>query len=240
MKLNKSPLFIVLSLSLLIISCSSDSPPTDSNDSDNEESPTYSVTKKSSPSDGGSIDTTPDKNSYEEGETVTVTANPEDGWEFGEWSGDISGTENPIEITIDSDLNLVADFEELLIPDKYHGLWWWEVPPPEGVVDYFVIITKDKITFINNLSTYEEYCLDTPRVLELSGKTPDGYVLKYPTSGNEYTVSLSDVRDMGPDGSGDVWTEITIETDFLEYTGDYFLETRDIPTENDIEANLCE
>ena len=41
---------------------------------------------------------------------VELTAIPSEGWEFVEWSGDLNGTENPIQINIEGNTNVVAVF----------------------------------------------------------------------------------------------------------------------------------
>ncbi|MDA7810710.1 BspA family leucine-rich repeat surface protein [Flavobacteriaceae bacterium] len=50
---------------------------------------------------------------YNSGTVVELTATPKDGWEFKEWKGDLTGTENPKEITIDKPKTVTAVFEEL-------------------------------------------------------------------------------------------------------------------------------
>jgi len=47
---------------------------------------------------------------YNSGTIVELTAVPKDGWEFKGWSGDLSGTENPINITIDKAKTVKAIF----------------------------------------------------------------------------------------------------------------------------------
>ncbi len=59
----------------------------------------------------GSIDVDPDQSSYHYGDEVTVTAEPDDGWEFVEWQGDLSGSSNPETITMDEDKQITAVFE---------------------------------------------------------------------------------------------------------------------------------
>jgi hypothetical protein len=49
---------------------------------------------------------------YNSGTIVELTATPSDEWEFKEWTGDVTGTENPIEITIDKAKTTTAVFEE--------------------------------------------------------------------------------------------------------------------------------
>ena len=49
---------------------------------------------------------------YNSGTIVELTATPKDGWEFKEWQGDITGTDNPKEITIDKAKTITAVFTE--------------------------------------------------------------------------------------------------------------------------------
>ena len=50
---------------------------------------------------------------YNSGTVVELTATPSSGWKFKEWSGDLTGTENPKEITIDKPKTVTAVFETL-------------------------------------------------------------------------------------------------------------------------------
>ncbi|MEX0660192.1 MAG: hypothetical protein WEA58_07155 [Balneolaceae bacterium] len=50
---------------------------------------------------------------YEHGTTVELTAEPDDNWEFVEWQGDLTGSDNPVTITIDEETSVVATFELL-------------------------------------------------------------------------------------------------------------------------------
>ncbi|MFP3871481.1 MAG: InlB B-repeat-containing protein [Candidatus Natronoplasma sp.] len=60
----------------------------------------------------GQGDVYPDYGWYENGTEVELTAVPEQGWKFVEWSGDYNGTEEEITIMMDEDKNLTAHFEE--------------------------------------------------------------------------------------------------------------------------------
>ena len=59
---------------------------------------------------GGYVWADPDWDSYDIGDTVVLTAEPEQGYEFDHWAGDASGDENPFEITITGDLDIEAVF----------------------------------------------------------------------------------------------------------------------------------
>ena len=68
----------------------------------------------------GSVTKFPDATTYEYGETVELTAVPDTGWHFVEWSGDLSGSENPVSIVINSNTSVTALFEvDLLTCETY-------------------------------------------------------------------------------------------------------------------------
>ena len=53
---------------------------------------------------------------YNSGTIVELTASPSDEWEFKEWTGDLTGTENPTQITIDKVKNVTAVFVKKQYP----------------------------------------------------------------------------------------------------------------------------
>src|SRR5690625_2465316 len=59
----------------------------------------------------GSVTLNPDKDEYEPGEEIEVTAEAEEGWIFSHWGGDLTGNENPVNITADDNKNITAIFE---------------------------------------------------------------------------------------------------------------------------------
>lgn len=67
----------------------------------------------------------------EEGEEVKVEADPADGWEFDEWSGDHTGTSEEIRISIDDDKELTAHFQE-----EGDENWMWII----GIGVFLVIV----------------------------------------------------------------------------------------------------
>ncbi|MDH5466716.1 MAG: hypothetical protein OEY25_04790 [Candidatus Aminicenantes bacterium] len=60
--------------------------------------------------EGGTTDPQPGAHMYDYGTIITVTAIPEGGYKFSEWSGDASGTVNPVELTLNSNKSLIANF----------------------------------------------------------------------------------------------------------------------------------
>ncbi|MBN1927291.1 MAG: DUF3494 domain-containing protein [Prolixibacteraceae bacterium] len=63
---------------------------------------------------GGTAVKTPNQASYTSGTNVQVTATPNTGYTFSGWSGDATGSTNPLSVTMNSDKNIVANFT--LIP----------------------------------------------------------------------------------------------------------------------------
>ena len=51
---------------------------------------------------------------YSSGSIIELNAIPEKDWLFSNWSGDISGSKNPIRVTINSDKNIYATFTKVI------------------------------------------------------------------------------------------------------------------------------
>ena len=58
----------------------------------------------------GSVTKAPDQAGYDHGSVVSLTPVPAVGWTFTGWSGDASGTDNPLEITMTADRTITATF----------------------------------------------------------------------------------------------------------------------------------
>ncbi|MCM8796958.1 MAG: InlB B-repeat-containing protein [Candidatus Omnitrophica bacterium] len=72
--------------------------------------PTYTLTTSVSPSAGGSISWSPQAASYTSGDRVSLTASPANGYNFTGWSGDVSGTSNPISVYMNYNKTVTANF----------------------------------------------------------------------------------------------------------------------------------
>jgi len=66
----------------------------------------------------GTTDPAEGTHTYEEGTEVTVEATPDEGWEFVEWTGDVTDTDPTITVTMDEDKEITAWFEEEPEPDE--------------------------------------------------------------------------------------------------------------------------
>ncbi len=69
---------------------------------------TYTLGTSVYPSGTGSI--VPESGAYDEGTQVTITAYPNAGYKFSHWSGNASGTSNPVTLTMNANKNVIANF----------------------------------------------------------------------------------------------------------------------------------
>jgi hypothetical protein len=66
----------------------------------------------------GTVGKSPDQATYLSGATVSLTAMPATGRSFGNWSGDASGSANPLSVTMDAAQTTTA----LLVRNTYAGM----------------------------------------------------------------------------------------------------------------------
>ena len=89
---------------LLVLACSKDK----------DEAPQYLLKNYDvsiETSEGGAVSYA--GGSIQAGQTVTVTATPSEGYQFTGWSGDATGSENPLTVTVNSNINITANFERI-------------------------------------------------------------------------------------------------------------------------------
>jgi uncharacterized repeat protein (TIGR02543 family) len=58
----------------------------------------------------GTVSKDPNEQTYAHGTEVKLTATPATGYEFSSWSGDASGNNNPLTVTMNSNKNITANF----------------------------------------------------------------------------------------------------------------------------------
>ncbi len=75
------------------------------------QSPIVYYTLTINPVGNGSILKDPDNITYPSGTHINLTAVADLGWIFSNWSGDVNGTQNPLELIIDSDKVITCTFE---------------------------------------------------------------------------------------------------------------------------------
>lgn len=95
MRKTTYPLYLLL-LSVILYSCSTES------------TPAYQLITGSDPAEAGSV--TQDATEVEEGESIQITANPNEHWIFNGWQGDLTGSQNPASVLMDRDKSITALF----------------------------------------------------------------------------------------------------------------------------------
>lgn len=118
--------FLLLLAPILCFSCSKDETPADSIEVEAPESFVLSTTV--SPSNGGLIDGV--QESFRDGEEVSLIASPSEEFDFKEWQGDITGSENPLKFVMSSNKELVAVFEKKIYSLNFDilGKWYFQSP----------------------------------------------------------------------------------------------------------------
>lgn len=119
----------------------------------------YTITASTSFSDmpdlratPGEIVLEPSGGTYAAGEEVQLTAAPRAGFQFVEWSGDVSGTEESTVVTVDSDLTVQAVFE-MDCPQITSGTECYQILYPNGGEVFRVGDTVDVLSCSKN-----EFC----------------------------------------------------------------------------------
>ena len=65
--------------------------------------------------EGGSVELDPPGGTYNEGTEVQLIATAASGWEFTGWTGDITGTANPVSVTMNADMYVSPIFTEVVV-----------------------------------------------------------------------------------------------------------------------------
>lgn len=71
----------------------------------------YTITASANPAEGGTVT---GGGSYGCNSTATLQAYPNTGWEFDNWTGGLSGTDNPQSFVVTSSLSAVANFRQVI------------------------------------------------------------------------------------------------------------------------------
>lgn len=98
----------------------------------------YTLTVNVSPSGSGSVQVVPLKNNYVNPEQVTLTAVPGVDYAFVGWSGDASGSTNPLTITMNSNKSITAVFESTAPPPP-EDIYYLEIYIEPGLSGYVAV-----------------------------------------------------------------------------------------------------
>uniref|UniRef100_UPI004048FFD4 InlB B-repeat-containing protein n=1 Tax=Flavobacterium sp. TaxID=239 RepID=UPI004048FFD4 len=98
-KIMKKHIYLAVILTLIFCSCSTEEP-----------IPTHTLAVSVSPAEAGKITISPQSPDYKAGDLVTLSAEPNEHWVFKQWEGDVSGSSNPLQITMNTNKSVVGVF----------------------------------------------------------------------------------------------------------------------------------
>jgi uncharacterized repeat protein (TIGR02543 family) len=98
----------------------------------------------------GTVIKDPDQTTYHYNDVVTMTGEPDPGWSFAGWSGDVSSSDNPIDITIQGDTNITATFtqDEYTLIVNILGSGSVDVDPEQSIYLYGDLVTLTAVADI--------------------------------------------------------------------------------------------
>ena len=139
----------------------------------------------------GSVTPVPDQTLYDLNDIVQLTAVPDMGWEFSGWSGDLSGTTNPENLTITGNMTVTATFVE------------------EGAPNWIAYNDMNNMVSTN-----------APYVTEHDYTTVDGILRNYAGSGENLTATITGTTIIGhdPNDNGGNITNATSDA-YLAFDG---------------------
>jgi hypothetical protein len=196
----------------------------------------FTLTINKTGSGTGTVTKSPDETTYQSGEVVEVTANPDTDNEFVTWSGDLTTTNSTETITMDSDKTITAEFVQtytLTLSTTGGGSGTVSKSPDKSTYDEgeVVDITADAdpenefVTWSGDLSTTnasETITMDSDKTI--TGEFVKTYSLTLDTDGGgSGTVTKTPDEDRYRNGQV---VEISADPDsdsvFEEWTGTYW------------------
>jgi len=158
-----------------------------------------SYTLTTSVSGSGTITKSPDAASYVSGTAVTLTATPAGGYTFDGWSGAVTGTTNPVSITMDANKTVTATFSQTTTP-----------PPTSSELIGYATLNGGTTggqggssTTVSTLAELESWALSreqnsTPEILYINGKisSSSGTVVTIKYGGNISVIGLGGTAEL--------------------------------------------
>ena len=100
--------------------------------------------------EGGSVNTS--GGTYDENTTVSITATPIEGYFFTGWTGNATGNENPLSVTITGNVNITANFMQYVYLDS-NGI---TIKCPNAAIGYTEVINGVTYTVVDNTTIRAE------------------------------------------------------------------------------------
>jgi hypothetical protein len=154
--------------------------------------PQYTLTLTSGAN--GTATRNPNKTLYDSGSTVTLTATGNLGYKFSNWSGDASGSTNPLAVTMTGNKAITANFvidHQLTVPAKFSTIraaiafarFWDTISVSPGTYnEYDTLDTKDTLT-IMGVGGVDQAAMKGFDILNCTALTIKGLIIDASASG---------------------------------------------------------
>jgi hypothetical protein len=140
-------------------------------------------------SGSGTVDKVPDLASYELGTVVQLAAHPADGWNFSGWSGSLTGSTNPADVTMNGNKTITATFTLATWTLQLNGMTKLAV----SQADFEAVAAANPLSWTDGSgNVYSGFAL-----WRLVGKVDDGDTA---TMNNDYAARNYTINIMAPDG----------------------------------------
>lgn len=104
-------------------------------------------------SENGTVNISPDQAEYDIYTEVTLTAIADEGWGFTSWTGDYNGTDNPVTISVATDLNISANYHQTTgISSHVENIHSIYPNPSEGIFTLKLINSEEAQYKLYNLN----------------------------------------------------------------------------------------
>ncbi len=176
---------------------------------------------------GGTVSKSPSQTNYAPGTLVTLTATPTSSFPFGNWSGNATGTNNPLTVTLTTNLVIVANFispvADLIVDNpqaSFTGTWATDTAAPDkfGADDRTAASTASTpsatATFTPNIATAGRYDVYAwwPTISKGAAAVP----FLVSSSDGDVTVNMNQTS-----GSGSDWVLVTSGKMFAQGTNGF-------------------
>jgi hypothetical protein len=152
---------------------------------------------------GGTTNPAPGTHTYTTDSTVTVTALPNTHYKFNNWTGNASGSQNPISILMDRDKSITANFLRLIYaPSNASGRKVLNRSLSQA--EYINILTWENNANNVNIASYKIYLVEGSQKTEVASLAADQttytYWIRNMSRDKEYTYQIVAVNNEPREG----------------------------------------
>ena len=143
------------------------------------------------------------------GTEAIIEAIPDMHYRFSHWSGDVSGTDNPITVTMDTDMSITANFIRIIYPPSNHT-GQKVLNRSLSQAEYINVLTWQANPYNENIVKYRIYQLigeSKNLLIDLDANTFQ-YWHRRVEKDKEYSYAICAVNDEGREGD---WSQLTVQ-----------------------------